>query len=107
MHKTSQEIIGSISLWNFTNNSAELGYGIHPAYQGRGYMKETLTEVIKYGLYGLGLSYIDAYTEISNHQSIGLLEKCGFIFINTTIDKGYLNNRDYQLKCYRTQKMEN
>lgn len=100
-HKLSKRIIGTISIWNILDNCAELGYGIIPDYQGYGYMKEDLKEVVQYGLNDLGLSYLDAYTEISNLKSKYLLERLKFEYINEVIDKGYRNNRNYQMLCYR------
>jgi len=44
-------VIGSISIWNINlkQKSAELGYGIIPAYQGLGLMKEALLTAADYG----------------------------------------------------------
>jgi len=100
-HKDTKKIIGTISIWNILNNSTELGYGIMPSYQGFGYMKEALGEVIEFGLTKLGLSYLDAYTEVSNLRSKSLLERLKFEYINEVIDTGYTNNRDYRMLCYR------
>jgi len=102
-HKLAKKVIGTISIWNIIDNCAELGYGIIPDYQGYGYMKEALLVVVKFGLNNLGLLYLDAYTEVNNSRSIMLLRKNGFKYITNTIDKGYINNRDYHMMCYRIQ----
>jgi len=102
-HKVSKKIIGTISIWNIVDNCAELGYGIIPDYQGYGYMQEALLVVLKFGFDNLGLTSLDAYTEVTNLRSINLLEKCKFKTIKEVIDKGYITNRDYQMICYRIQ----
>lgn len=102
-HKNVKKIIGTISIWNINDNCAELGYGIHPDYQGYGYMQEALLEVVHFGLNNLGLKALDAYTEVSNLRSKSLLEKCKFEYMNEVIDKGYNNNRDYKMMGYRIQ----
>lgn len=56
-HKVTKRVIGTISIWNINkeNNSAELGYGIIPNFQGKGYMKESLLKVIDYGFNKMNL----------------------------------------------------
>lgn len=48
-HKEIKMVIGTISIRNFQNNIAELGFGIMPGYQGKGLMKEALLAVLNYG----------------------------------------------------------
>jgi len=102
-HKVSKKIIGTISVWNIVDNCAELGYGIIPNHQGYGYMQEALLVVLKYSFNNLGLTSLDAYTEVTNLRSKNLLEKCKFEYMNEVMDKGYNNNRDYKMMCYRKE----
>lgn len=103
-HKETNKIIGTISIWNFQHKRAELGFGIIPEYQGLGLMKEALFTVIGYGFENLELSELDAFTEENNIKCLILLHKCDFNYISEIIDKGYLNNRDYTMLCYRIQR---
>lgn len=54
----SQKVIGTISIWNINleQRNAELGYGITPAYQNKGLMKEALLSVADYGFNVMNLS---------------------------------------------------
>lgn len=102
-HKQSSRVIGSISIWNFNSERTrgELGYGIIPDYQGRGFMKEALLSVVEYGFDVMGLKELDAYTEENNTKSIKLLEKCNFTEVGRVDDEGYFNNRTYHMVVYR------
>lgn len=102
-HKQAGKVIGSICIWNINSlqESGELGYGIIPAYQGKGLLKEALSSVIEYGFGVMGLKVLDAYTEENNPKSIKLLENSGFIEADRVDDEGYFNNRVYHMIVYR------
>lgn len=72
--------VGTICLWNFSteNDSAEVGYELLPAFQGKGYMQEALAKVIEFGFEELALSEIKAYLHAENEASVRLLEKFNF-----------------------------
>lgn len=101
-HKASNKVIGSVSIWNIDAETmcAELGYGIAPEYQGRGFMKEALLEAAEYGLASMKLKRLDAYTEETNICSLKLLEKCGFIETGKADDQGYVHDRVYHMTIY-------
>jgi [ribosomal protein S5]-alanine N-acetyltransferase len=77
---TSRRLIGYIGLWRimYDNVRAELGYSLHPDYWGKGYMKEAILAVIKFGFEELGVHGIEASVNPENRASIGLLKKLGF-----------------------------
>lgn len=102
-HKPSKKVIGSISIWNMDieQESAELGYGIIPEYQNRGFMKEALSRVVEYGFGVMKLSALDAYTEEKNTSSIRLLESCKFTETNRVDDEGYYSERIYHMIIFR------
>lgn len=102
-HKQSKKVIGSISIWNFNSekNCAELGYGIIPEYQNKGFMKEALLRVVDYGFHVLKLSALEAYTEEKNIRSIKLLENCQFLAVNRVDEDGYYSNRIYHMIVFR------
>ncbi|HYF83655.1 MAG TPA: GNAT family N-acetyltransferase [Clostridia bacterium] len=106
-YKQSNKLIGTISIWNINKEqeSGELGYGISPAYQGKGLMKEALFSVIEYGFEVMKLRALEAYTEEQNINSINLLKRCNFIEVNRVDDEGYFSNRVYHMVEYRIEKV--
>jgi ribosomal-protein-alanine N-acetyltransferase len=104
-HCQSHKVIGSICIWNLNaeERSGELGYGILPAYQGKGFMKEALAAVLTYGFEKMNLSYLDAYTEAQNIRSQKLLESSGFHLIGKLEEPSQFNNRVFQMMIYRVK----
>ncbi len=80
--KGSNKLIGTICIWNVERqeNKAEIGYVLHPAYSGKGFMHEALAAVIQYGFQQMKLQYLDAVTHRDNKKSISLLERNGFTY---------------------------
>ena len=74
------KIIGTICLWNFSNDHyiAEIGYELSPNFQGIGIMQEAILSVIEFGFRNLKLETITAVSHVQNAKSIKLLEKCNF-----------------------------
>jgi ribosomal-protein-alanine N-acetyltransferase len=74
-------LIGTIGLYNFSEDrlTAELGYELLPAFQGRGIMQEALTKVLWFGFRILGLEQVEAFTHRDNERSMKLLSKNGFL----------------------------
>ena len=79
--KNDPLLIGTISFWNvkYEHYRAEIGYALHPLFQGRSLMKEAMTAVINYGFDSLKLHSIEANVNPGNAPSIRLLERNGFI----------------------------
>jgi len=79
--KNDPLLIGTITFWNvkYEHYRAEIGYALHPLFQGRGLMNEAMTAVINYGFDSLKLHSIEANVNPSNAPSIRLLERSGFI----------------------------
>ena len=107
-HKSSCKVIGSISIWNINweEETAELGYGICPDYQGKGLMKEALLEAVAYGFGIMRLKSLEAYTEADNLSSVKLLESCHFNEVSRVDDKGYLNDRVYHMVVYSLEQKQ-
>lgn len=57
---------------------AELGYMLHPSYQGKGLMKEALQSIIQFGFSELNLHTIEAVIDPENIASEKLLQSLGF-----------------------------
>jgi ribosomal-protein-alanine N-acetyltransferase len=98
--KDSPRLIGTICLWNFSEDHtvAEIGYELNNAYQGNGYMNEAISSVIQFAFEKISLQRIDAYTQGGNAKSIRLLEKNNFILDLSRTDADHLLNRIYSLK---------
>ena len=78
--KDAQKLIGTICLWNFSEDKtrAEVGFELKPDYQGKGIMNEALENVLEFGFKTVALASIDAYTHKDNISSIILLKKNNF-----------------------------
>lgn len=79
--KGSDRLIGNIALWRIEkeNHRAEIGYCLHPAEQGKGYMNETLRAVAHYGFGTMRLHSIEANINPENLASQKALERIGFV----------------------------
>lgn len=80
--KNKPTLIGSICLWNISEAEAkaEIGYLLHPDFQGKGHMQEAVAKVIDYGLQHLKLKMIVAGVHPDNLKSIQLLKRNGFAY---------------------------
>jgi ribosomal-protein-alanine N-acetyltransferase len=78
----SPKVVGSICLWNIEQAllKAEIGYVLHPDFQGKGLIQEAMQRVIGYGFETLGLETIVAQLHPGNTRSIKALERTGFVY---------------------------
>lgn len=97
--KESNDLIGSICLWNFSEDkkTTEVGYELDPKFQGKGIMSEALKAVIDFGFTQKGFQTILAYTDFRNIASKKLLKLHGFIPSSTIKDPDNQNNEVYYL----------
>ena len=97
--KESPKLIGTICLWNFSEDKkvAELGYELLPSFQGRGIMDEALKRLVKFGFSTLKLDKIEAFTHKENAASLKLLVNNKFVHEVGRKDKGFPNNIIYFL----------
>lgn len=98
-YKDQKNLIGTICLWNFSNNrkTAEVGYELLPDYHKKGIMTEVLKSVLGYGFNDLNLQEILAFTHKDNKNSQRLLVKYGFILEQGRKDEGNSNNVIFKL----------
>lgn len=84
----TSRLLGTICLWNFSpdRSTAEIGYVLHPDFQGMGLMHEAVVKVIDYGFRILQLTSIDADVVPNNSRSIKLSERNGFILTSESPD---------------------
>ena len=92
--KENGQLIGTICLWHIAPDlsTAEIGYELHPAYQGLGFMNEAMQTIIQYGLHTLHVKTLEAYTQPQNTRSVKLLEKNNFAIDLTNNNTG--NNKE-------------
>jgi len=78
--KENPRLIGTIGLFNISlkSSTAEVGYELHPFYQGKGIMFEAINTVLKFGFEEMKLNSIFAECSKNNKDSIRLLERLGF-----------------------------
>ncbi len=94
------QMIGSICLWNFSEDRkyAEVGYDLSPQFQGKGMMTEALQSVLNFGFQHLHLHSIEAFTHHQNENSKKLLKINGFQLIKGKKDEDNLDNIIYEIK---------
>ncbi len=78
--KDKKGFVGSVCLLRFVpeSNSAEVGYEMLPAFQGKGIVQEAVKKILEYGFQVLGLDTINAVIHPDNIKSIKLAERFGF-----------------------------
>jgi ribosomal-protein-alanine N-acetyltransferase len=79
--KDDPELIGTIGFWkiNKDDHRGEIGYMLHPAFQGKGIMMEAMKLVLEYGFQRMKLHSVEANVNPGNLASIKLLGKNHFI----------------------------
>jgi len=99
-YKNQQNLIGTICLWNFSDDrtEAEVGYELLPDYHRNGIMSEALKAVLKFGFNELYLTEILAFTNKFNENSKSLLLKYQFILEEGRADEGFPENLVFSLK---------
>lgn len=77
--KSEKHMIGTCGFtsFDFSNNSAEVGYVINPVYHGNGYAPEALLEVMAFGFLVLKLHRIEARYMDGNDASRRVMDKLG------------------------------
>lgn len=95
-----EEMIGSICLWNFSEDkkTAEVGYDLSPKFQGKGIMDESMKAVLTFGFDKLHLNKIEAYTSSFNKSSVKLLERNGFVLNRNRKDNTNADNAIFELQ---------
>ena len=59
-------------------NTVEIGYGILPEYEGKGYTTEAVQAMTQWAFSNAKVVFVEAETEPENKASQRVLEKCGF-----------------------------
>lgn len=98
--KNNPKMIGSICLWNFSNDfkKAEIGYDLNPLFQKKGIMNEAMNAVLSFGFNILNFNKIEAFTHIDNINSKKLLENNGFKLNDNRKDEDNLLNVIFEIQ---------
>jgi ribosomal-protein-alanine N-acetyltransferase len=77
--KESGRMIGTCGFTSFDlqNNSAEIGYVLHPEFWGKGLAKEAVLRLMAFGFAELRLHRLSAKIMTNNTASKRVAEKCG------------------------------
>ena len=80
--KETGRMIGTCGFTSFNcpADSAEIGYVLNPAYQGRGLATEAVRRVLQFGFEELNLHRIEAHFIQGNDASRRLMERVGMTF---------------------------
>ncbi len=79
--KSSNNVMGwcGFHTWFTKHRRAEIGYVLnHDQYKGKGYMKEALPAVLKFGFENMDLHRVEALVAPGNEPSLNLLLRSGF-----------------------------
>ncbi|MDO7848132.1 GNAT family N-acetyltransferase [Hymenobacter sp. M29] len=79
--QASAEIIGTIGYYRLQpeHHRAEIGYLLHPAHQGQGFMQEAVAAVLAYGFETLRLHSVEGVIDPLNEASARVLKRAGFV----------------------------
>ncbi len=80
VEKESGNSIGDFSFWDIDrkNSRAEIGYTLKPEYWGKGYMKEAMGVLFRFGFEQLNLHSFEANINTANEGSRKVLKAMGF-----------------------------
>ncbi|MBV8251835.1 MAG: GNAT family N-acetyltransferase [Chitinophaga sp.] len=95
--KEDLHLIGTICLYDFNveNSSVEIGYELHPSWQGKGIMHEAMSAVIQFVFDKMNAHFINATVAAANQPSIQSLLRHGFKDISP---EGTHEEMHYQLR---------
>ena len=98
--ETSNTMMGSICLWNFSEDrkTAELGYDLLPAFRKQGVMNEAVGKIISFAFGSIHLDAIEAFTHQNNHPSIQLLDRNKFRLQKERTDPGFPDNLIFRIE---------
>jgi RimJ/RimL family protein N-acetyltransferase len=77
--ETSAGVIGEIDLWwrSVDHSQGEIGFALHPAYQGRGLAAEAATWALQWAFREVGLHRVYGRADARNAASAGLMRRLG------------------------------
>ena len=96
------ELIGACGLSNLSrrHRKAEIGFWLLPDYWDRGLMSEAAAACIDFAFREMRLHRLEAYVEVPNRASAGLLQKLRFSREGIFRDYEYKNGQFITIACY-------
>ena len=70
------------------NHAVEIGYGVQPEYEGRGYTTEAVQAMTRWAFSQKNVVFVEAETDPDNKASQRILDKCGFVPDGTMGEEG-------------------
>lgn len=105
--KNQPNIIGTIGFNNYSQrHRANLGYDLHPDYWNKGFMKEALTPVLRFGFINLEVNRIEAEVMQGNIASEKLLAATGFLKEGVLKQWMHWNDNYYDMVMYALLRSE-
>ena len=85
IERSTSEVVGSLGLfWPPSDGQVEIGYGVVPSRQGRGYASEATAALTEFALSLDDVDTVHANVEHTNPASARVLEKAGFSRYDST-----------------------
>ncbi|KJK48054.1 acetyltransferase [Lentzea aerocolonigenes] len=85
IERATSEVVGSLGLfWPPSDGRVEIGYGVVPSRQGRGYASEAAAALASFALASDEVHTVHASVERTNPASARVLEKAGFTQYGST-----------------------
>jgi ribosomal-protein-alanine N-acetyltransferase len=106
--KGNVEFLGTICLWNFSEDwkTAEVGIELLPQYFNKGFASEALKKIIDFGFDDLELNTIEGFVQVYNQKSINLMKKNGFHFKSEFEEPSVIDSKPIKYAIYSLGKME-
>ena len=101
-------LIGTCGFHNVNKGArrGELGYELDYEFWGRGYMRRALCPVLGYGFERMKLQRIEAFLNVDNERSEGLLKRLGFLKEGTLRDYALTPKGLIDQNCFSLLKRE-
>ncbi|QEE17656.1 GNAT family N-acetyltransferase [Promethearchaeum syntrophicum] len=106
--KDTLQEIGSIVFehWDRHHHSVEIGYDLSPEFWGKGLMAEALNSILNFVFSQMKVNRLEATSNPTNHRSINLLKKIGFIQEGMLRQIYYFNSKYYDELIFSMLKEE-
>lgn len=100
--KDSNRIIGTCGFhnWNKRHFRAEIGYELNVEFWGKGYGKEAIEAIIKYGFDEINLERIEAIVYPENKTSEKMLNKINFDYEGLLRKYAYFRDKQQDLNMF-------
>lgn len=108
VNKATQQEMGTCGFhcWDQVNNCADIGYDLEKKYWKKGYMKEALNKILRFGFNKMQLNRVQAFVALENKASCRLLESLGFKREGIIRENHFYRGKYYDHYCYSLLKKE-